>query len=230
MGNYFCKKKTKDDYTDSFFTKTNVLLQTTDLSENQKIIFRRRYMNKLYSLRKYKHIYAVWFYLHRFLETTLGVAIPALLSIQYYYGEGSVNNPIYWSAWGLSIFSGIVTGYNNIFKVDQRYFLLRSIYQKMKNEGWIFILLCKKYDILNENKKRKHSDIFTIFMESIEEIIDNYNKNDMETVMAIDSKINEESLKNMLQSRSIEDDNQPEIKLNLPNLPDPPDLPQIVSV
>ena len=55
-------------------------------------------------------------------------------------------------------------------------------------------------------------------MESVEEIIDNYNKNDMETVMAIDSKISEESLKNIIQARSIDDDN-PEIKLNLPNLP-----------
>jgi hypothetical protein len=247
MGNFFCRKAetaavVKADYSNNFFEKTDSILKTTDLTDNQKILFKRRYMNKLHSFRNYKHIYAVWFYLHRFLATTLGVAIPALLSIQYYFGDGSMNNPVYWTAWGLSIFGGFVTGYNNIFKVDQRYFLLRTIYQKMKNEGWLFILLCGKYNITpdetNARHQRRHREVFVIFMESIEEIIENYNKNDMETVMAVDSKVKGDVVNDLLKGRSIEDGEQgkemvisavasgggavvagiPEMRLNLPAL------------
>jgi len=153
-----------------------------------------------------------------------------------------MNNPVYWTAWGLSIFGGFVTGYNNIFKVDQRYFLLRTIYQKMKNEGWLFILLCGKYNITpdeaNGRNQRRHREVFVIFMESIEEIIENYNKNDMETVMAVDSKVKGDVVNDLLKGRSIEDGEKgnemtipavasgggavvagiPEMRLNLPAL------------
>lgn len=191
MGNIlvFCRNKSNNDYTENFFEEQDKILNTTDLDTNEKILFRRRFLNKLYNLRKFKHIYAMWFYVHRFLAATLGVGIPALLSIQYYYNN-SVNNPIYWTAWGLSILGGLVTGYNNIFKVDQRYYLLRNIYQKMKNEGWCFILLCKKYDQKNNMGKLKHRALFVIFMESVEDIINDYHKNDMEAVME-DTKKNE---------------------------------------
>ena len=191
MGNIFgfYKNGTQNDYTESFFLEQGKILDTTDLDNNDKILFRRRFSNKLYNLRRFKHIYAVWFYIHRFLASTLGVGIPALLSIQYYYNN-SVDNPIYWTAWGLSILGGLVTGYNNIFKVDQRYYLLRNIYQKMKNEGWCFILLCKKYDQKNNQGKLKHKALFVIFMESVEDIINDYHKNDMEAVME-DTKKNE---------------------------------------
>jgi len=208
MGNLFCKKQSfEDEYTDSFFNNTENILATTNLSSDQKVLFRRRYMNKLYSLRHFKHNYAVWFYLHRFLATTLGVSIPALLSIQYYFNEGSVSNPIYWSAWSLSILGGFATGYNNVFKVDERYFLLRGIYQKLKSEGWSFLLLCKKYDQRNELLvKMTHSALFVGFMESIEDIVSDYMKNDMETVKQ-DSKTREEQ-NMMVQQRALELVNQ----------------------
>lgn len=173
-----------NNFEESFFNHTNDILKTTDLNTNECTLFRRRYMTKLYSLRKYKHQYAIWFYVQRFLTTTLGVGIPALLSIQYYYNN-SVDNPIYWTTWGLSIFGGFVAGCNTIFKVDERFYLLKNIYQKLKREGWCYILLCQKYDqrIAGSNDKKKHRLMFTSFMESIENIIDDYYKHDMDTVM-----------------------------------------------
>lgn len=201
MGNLFSiwKKKDEDNFTESFFTKTDLILNTTDLDQHEKTLFRRRYMNKMYNLRYFKHVYAIWFYVHRFLATTLGVAIPALLSVQYYYSS-SVENPIYWTAWSLSILSGFATGYNQIFKVDNRYYLLKNTYQKLKNEGWSFILLCKKYDIQKNNDKLKHKAIFVIFMENIEEILDEYHKIDMETVMKSNKK---EDVITDIQERSL---------------------------
>jgi len=200
MGNLLCRNSPQNDYKNSFFTQTSEILETTDLTAHQKILFRRRYLNKLYSLRGFKHAYAIWFYIHKFLATTLGVGIPALLSIQYYFNVSSVGNPIYWTAWGLSILGGLVTGYNNIFKVDQRYFLLRNIYQKLKNEGWTYIVLSKKYDKNNENnEKLMHNCLFVIFMESVEDILGDYMKHDMETVM----QDNKEADVTLIQARTL---------------------------
>ena len=206
MGNLFSiwKKKDEDNFTESFFTKTDLILNTTDLQPNEKTLFKRRYMSKMYNLRYYKHVYAIWFYIHRFLATTLGVAIPALLSVQYYYNT-SIENPIYWTAWGLSILSGFATGYNQIFKVDNRYYLLKNIYQKLKNEGWCFILLCKKYDIQKNTEKLKHKAMFVIFMENVEDILEEYHKADMETVMKANKK---EDVITEIQERSLGLNNQ----------------------
>jgi hypothetical protein len=173
-----------NNFEESFFNHTNDILKTTDLNTNECTLFRRRYMTKLFSLRKYKHQYAIWFYVQRFLSTTLGVGIPALLSVQYYYNN-SVDNPIYWATWGLSIFGGFVAGCNTIFKVDERFYLLKNIYQKLKHEGWCYILLCQKYNQIKDGttEKKRHRLMFTLFMESVETIIDDYYKHDMDTVM-----------------------------------------------
>lgn len=220
MGNLFCKKKAPEElYENSFFSKSELILNTTNLSDSQKILFRRRYMNKLYSLRYFKQLYSIWFYTHKFLSTTLGVAIPALLSIQYFYSDNSVNNPIYWTAWVMSIIGGFATGYNNVFKVDQRYFLLRTIYQRMKNEGWSFIILCNRYDQKDcNNQKIKHDVLFIVFMQSVEQIIDDYSKNDMETVMEDSNKKDEQM--EMILERALSNSNPKE---QLPIL-DPPSL------
>ena len=154
------------------------------------------------SFGKYKIIYSIAFYIHKFLNTTLSVAIPGLLAIQYYYksNSGTIDNPIYWTAWILSMIGGFITGYNSIFKVDQRYFLLKAIYQKMKNEGWSFIILSKKYDKINKitNKKYTHSELFKKFMESVERIIDDFMKHDMETVMEDNQKQSKDDFRKVL--------------------------------
>ena len=206
------------DYSSSFFNKVENILDTTDLDDAQKILFNSRYVNKLQRIQKFKIFYACAFYLNRFLSTTLSVAIPALLSIQYYFNSsnGSVDNPIYWTAWALSIVGGFVTGYTNIFKVDQRYFLLRAIYQKLKNECWCFILLTKKYDrtISRTNIKLTHKELFKKFMDSIENVIDDYMKKDMETVMQDNNKEGKEDLKKILNEVFVDNNNFPGGKVN----------------
>ena len=207
------------DYSSSFFNKVETILDTTDLDDAQKILFNSRYVNKLQRIQKFKIFYACAFYLNRFLSTTLSVAIPALLSIQYYFNSsnGSVDNPIYWTAWALSIVGGFVTGYTNIFKVDQRYFLLRAIYQKLKNECWCFILLTKKYDrtIPRTNIKLTHKELFKKFMDSIENVIDDYMKKDMETVMQDNNKEGKEDLKKILNEVFVDNNNNfPVAKVN----------------
>lgn len=187
----FCSKKNNEEnYKYSFFEKPEIILNTTNLSDNQKILFRRRIMKKLYHIRKIKNIYSFLFYLYKFLSSSLGVIIPALLSIQYYYqGEDSLNNPIYWNAWGLSLAGAFVNGYANIFKVDQRFTLLKMIYQKLKFEIWCFLILCNHYDIKNNNnKKLTHQDVFQNFFETFENTIDNFKNTEIDTLTKKEEK------------------------------------------
>jgi len=192
----------EENYSYDFFTKPDSIIGTTNLTTEQKILYRRRFLNKLYYIRREKHVLAVLYYMYKFFSVTLGVAIPALLSIQYYYNSGEgVQNPIYWSAWGLSLLGGFVNGYTHIFKVEERFFLMRIFYQKMKYECWAFLFLLKKYEIKIEDEKLKHSELFSMFMESIESIINEYKNKDMEALLEDSKKKENENIE--MQERTI---------------------------
>ena len=192
----------EENYSYDFFTKPDSIIGTTNLTTEQKILYRRRFLNKLYYIRREKHVLAIFYYMYKFFSVTLGVAIPALLSIQYYYSSGEgVQNPIYWSAWGLSLLGGFVNGYTHIFKVEERFFLMRIFYQKMKYECWAFLFLFKKYEIKIEDEKLKHSELFSMFMESIESIINEYKNKDMEALLEDSKKKENETIE--MQERTI---------------------------
>ena len=219
----------EDNYSNDFFTNPEVIIGTTNLTNEQKILYRRRFLNKLYYIRREKHVLAVLYYMYKFFSVTLGVAIPALLSIQYYYtsGEG-VQNPIYWSAWGLSLLGGFINGYTHIFKVEERFFLMRVFYQKMKYECWAFLFLFKKYEIKVDEVKLMHSDVFSMFMESIESIINEYKNKDMEALMEDSKKKENEAIE--MQERTIafrqtmRQDAPPGESVRPPAPPEPPNL------
>jgi len=192
----------EENYSYDFFTKPESIIGTTNLTTEQKILYRRRFLNKLYYIRREKHVLAVFYYMYKFFSVTLGVAIPALLSIQYYYNSGEgIQNPIYWSAWGLSLLGGFINGYTHIFKVEERFFLMRIFYQKMKYECWAFLFLFKKYEIKVEDEKLKHSEVFSMFMESIESIINEYKNKDMEALLEDSKKKENEAIE--MQERTI---------------------------
>ncbi len=192
----------EENYSNDFFTYPEAIIGTTNLTTEQKILYRRRFLNKLYYIRKEKHVLAVLYYMYKFFSVTLGVAIPALLSIQYYYtsAEG-VQNPIYWSAWGLSLLGGFINGYTHIFKVEERFFLMRIFYQKMKYECWAFLFLFKKYEIKVDDIKLRHAEVFSMFMESIESIINEYKNKDMEALLEDSKKKENETIE--MQERTI---------------------------
>ena len=192
----------EESFSNDFFTKPEIILGTTNLSNEQKILYRRRFLNKLFYIRREKHVLGVLYYMYKFFSTTLGVAIPALLSIQYYYNsENSINNPIYWSAWGLSLLGGFINGYTHIFKVEERFFLMRIFYQKMKYECWAFLFLFKKYEIKVDDVKLKHAEVFSMFMESIESIINEYKNKDMVALLEDSKKKENETIE--MQQRTI---------------------------
>jgi hypothetical protein len=53
----------------------------------------------------------------------------------------------------------------------------------MKYECWAFLFLFKKYEIKVDDMKLRHSELFSMFMESIESIINEYKNKDMEALL-----------------------------------------------
>jgi hypothetical protein len=71
----------------------------------------------------------------------------------------------------------------------------------MKYECWAFLFLFKKYEIKVEDEKLKHSELFSMFMESIESIINEYKNKDMEALLEDSKKKENETIE--MQERTI---------------------------
>jgi hypothetical protein len=71
----------------------------------------------------------------------------------------------------------------------------------MKYECWAFLFLFKKYEIKIEDEKLKHSELFSMFMESIESIINEYKNKDMEVLLEDSKKKENEAIE--MQERII---------------------------
>lgn len=220
-------------FSNDFFTHPEVIIGTTNLTNEQRILYRRRFLNKLYYIRREKHVLATLYYLYKFFSVTLGVAIPALLSIQYYYSSGEgIKNPIYWSAWGLSLFGGFINGYTHIFKVEERFFLMRIFYQKLKYESWAFLFLFKKYEIKVDDVKLRHAEVFSMFMESIESIINEYKNKDMEALLEDSKKKEDETIEMQERTISFRQTMQQDAPSQVPSqLPpqEPPSVPDLLE-
>jgi hypothetical protein len=78
---------------------------------------------------------------------------------------------------------------------------MRIFYQKLKYECWAFLFLFKKYEIKVDDVKLKHSDVFSMFMESVESIINEYKNKDIEALLE-DSKKKDDEI-NEMQERTI---------------------------
>jgi hypothetical protein len=71
----------------------------------------------------------------------------------------------------------------------------------MKYECWAFLFLFKKYEIKVDDMKLRHSELFSMFMESIESIINEYKNKDMEALLEDSKKKENETIE--MQERTI---------------------------
>ena len=71
----------------------------------------------------------------------------------------------------------------------------------MKYECWAFLFLFKKYEIKVDDMKLRHAEVFSMFMESIESIINEYKNKDMEALMEDSKKKENETIE--MQERTI---------------------------
>ena len=58
----------EENYSNDFFTNPELITGTTNLTNEQKILYRRRFLNKLYYIRREKHVLAFFYYMYKFFK------------------------------------------------------------------------------------------------------------------------------------------------------------------
>jgi hypothetical protein len=95
----------------------------------------------------------------------------------------------------------------------------------MKYECWAFLFLFKKYEIKVDDVKLKHAEVFSMFMESVESIINEYKNKDMEALLEDskkkDDEINEIQEWTIAFRQTMRQEAPPEVP---PAPPQPPNL------
>jgi len=151
-----------------------------------------RFIRRLRKLRKDKECGSLTHGICQSIINIGSVGIPALLSIQHYAyssqnnkGQSSTDsNPIYWTAWGLSLLVGLVANYSNMFKVEEKNIIMEMTYIKLKQETWLFIARSGKYDQVDKesNYQLSHNDMFREFAYNIEKIWSTAKKQQIEAI------------------------------------------------
>lgn len=150
-----------------------------DLEPLQKQIIEQRYLCLLENFQKRANFYAFLFHLCRFIITVGSLIVPALLSIQYVDtgNAGSTWNPttfafqIYWSTWVISLLVTTANGVFTLFKVDKKYYLLHTMLEQLRSEGWQFLELSGRFSgFYTPREKPSHKNQFLYFCHAVEKI------------------------------------------------------------
>ena len=155
------------------------LADIQDLDAIQKRIIEERYICLVDEFQTRAKFYAVVFHLCRFIMTVGSLIVPALLSIQY-VDTGTSKNPmdpetfafqIYWSTWVISLLVTTSNGVFTLFKVDKKYFLLHTMLEQLRSEGWQFLQLSGKFSGFYTPRERPtHKNQFLYFCHTVEKL------------------------------------------------------------
>ena len=154
-----------------------LILKSESLDDYKKEILRIRYLRILWDFQNRCKFYSWIYHLCRIMVTVGSLLVPALMSIQYskenlFSFTQSLEIPIYWTTWAISLMVTIANGFFTLFKIDKKYYFLHSIYEKLQSEGHQYFSLTGKYSgILNKNKRKPtHENQFIYFCHNIEKI------------------------------------------------------------
>ena len=168
-----CLKKS-----DSF--KFSLALEdVNDLNAVQKKIIKERYISLLDDFRRRANFYAVLFHTCRFIITVGSLIVPALLSIQYVDAKTTATQmdpqtftfQIYWTTWVISLLVTTANGIFTLFKVDKKYFLLHTMLEQLRSEGWQFLELSGRFSGFYTPRERPtHTNQFLFFCHAVEKL------------------------------------------------------------
>lgn len=142
-----------------------------NISPRKKCIILDRYVSLVESYSKTKTYYTYSYNGARIVTTLCGILTPALVSIQPMFGTDTIHNPLYWSTWGVSLMSGIVSGYIALFKLDRKYYSTTKAYMTLESEGWCYFTLTGRYAVTYEGEgDPTHANRFAMFCDAVETI------------------------------------------------------------
>lgn len=151
--------------------------QSATLDDYRKELLKTRYIRMLREFSSRCKMYSYIFHFCRIIVTVGSLLVPALMSIQYskdslFTFTNTLEIPVYWSTWIISLLVTIANGIFTLFKIDKKYYFLHSVYEKLQSEGYQYLSLTGKFSgILNKVKKTPdHLNQFIYFCHSIEKI------------------------------------------------------------
>tara|TARA_B100001094_G_C18009969_1_gene709581 strand:- start:217 stop:915 length:699 start_codon:yes stop_codon:yes gene_type:complete len=145
------------------YKKDNILevFDTLELEDTQKKVIKMRYGSELGSLYRKANRSTCTYMWTTIVSSTLGVLLPGILSIQK--SSDSLETPIYWTSWAISLILTLLQGYSKLFKIDRNYYFYNFNYERFISEGWNYIHLGGRY-----NTKDTHKGAYKRFMRNIE--------------------------------------------------------------
>jgi hypothetical protein len=179
-GSYYCCYLCTNTFYQNHHKKFRRIINELDLSNYQKIIIYDRYLKTVEYYFCSKRCYDFLYYIMKFLIQSCSIVVPALLSIEYFFEDSTVfinenenesilleelfeeitadniNNPIFWSVWGLSLLVGLLTNIIGLFGIDSKFFTTGQTYLKLISEGWQYFELTGKYSVPDNKRNEKH--------------------------------------------------------------------------
>jgi hypothetical protein len=169
-----CKRKTSN-----YGSFRLALQEIRGLDTVQKKIIEDRYISLIEEFEKRSNFYALLFHTCRFIVTVGSLIVPALLSIQYVDAKttSSQTDPqtfsfqIYWTTWVISLLVTTSNGVFTLLKVDKKYFLLHTMLEQLRSEGWQFLELSGRFSgFYTPKEKPTHSNQFLYFCHAVEKL------------------------------------------------------------
>lgn len=158
---------------DKEVSKIADIINELDLSPLQKNILMNRYTQVIYNLYNRANTYSKIYHSGHFIITVGSLFVPALLSIQYSNTimNESYQQNIFWSTWIISLLVTIFNGILTLYRVDKKYFLLNTVLERLKSEGWQYFGLTGRYSghLINHSIPT-HTNQFIYFCYAIEKI------------------------------------------------------------
>ncbi len=154
--------------------KLNNIVCELDLLDLQKTILKDRFVNLIYKLNKRANKYSIVYHIGHCIITVGSLFVPALLSVQYSNNLGDTNGNyqinIFWATWIISLLVTIFNGMLALYRVDKKYFLLYTVLERLRSEGWQYFSLTGRYSGYSNMYAPTHTNQFVHFCYSIEKI------------------------------------------------------------
>lgn len=152
--------RSQDDMSEMFDT-------LRDLSPVQRATIKERYRFMLREYRRRIVLYTFLFYALRMTMTVGSLAVPALLSLKTTPDGAEV---LYWFTWGMSLAVTTANGLSTLFKVDKRFFMIRTVTEQLRTETWQFLALSGRYSGHYGGEKPTHANQYVYYTTRLEKI------------------------------------------------------------
>jgi hypothetical protein len=136
------------------------------LSSSEKIVLLTRYISETSKMETNYKVSKFFYLLLTNLITIFSVVVASLISLEQ---MGSISDggkiAIFWLVWSISISVAVMNKLTYSMNLHRRYILGSAILEKMKSEGWAFLVGIRQY-----GETQNYSERLAILVERVEKI------------------------------------------------------------